>query len=284
MRAILFFATALIVSKRYDLFATDSSYARPTLLTITGSKSITVSGFRQKNAPNVFNVVTGGSSNVVYSNMELDATSKSANPAKNTDGWDIGDSTYVSLNSITVTNDDDCVAFKAGANYATVETISCTGSHGISVGSLGETNADIVQNIYVKGATMIISGKAAGIKTYPHKAGGSNSATVKNVTMTDFTVSGCDYAIQIQSCYNSDASACVNEGTANLSGVVFSGFSGTTDTKYEPATSNIDCGDSGACGITISGYSVKPPSGTGEVLCAHTPSNLGVTCTSGASG
>ena len=254
------------------------------MLYITGSKSITVSGFRQKNPPNVFNSVTGGSSNVAFSNLEMDAISKSSNAAKNTDGFDIGSSTYVTVNSITVTNDDDCVAFKPGANYATVESISCTGSHGISVGSLGQSNADVVQNIYVKGATMVNSTKAAGIKTYPHTSGGSNSATVSNVTMTDFTVANSDYAIQIQSCYNSDISACTGEGMAKLTDIVFSGFSGTTSTHYSPATSNLDCGDSGICGISISGYNVKPASGTGRVLCAHTPSTLGVACTAGASG
>ena len=233
----------------------------------------------QKNPPNVFVSITSGSSNVAVSGLTMTAVSTSSNPAHNTDGFDVGSSTYVTLTDNTVVNDDDCVAFKPGANYVTVENFSCTGSHGMSVGSLGESSADTVQNIYVSGAKMINSGKAAGIKTYSNSGGGS--ATVKNVTMTGFTVENCDYAIQLQPCYpSSGTSACTGKETAQLSGVIFSGFSGTTSSKESPVTSVIDCPDSGSCGVTISGYSVKPPSGTGEIECTHQPSNLGVTCSS----
>ncbi|PYI02024.1 endo-xylogalacturonan hydrolase A [Aspergillus sclerotiicarbonarius CBS 121057] len=268
----------------YDLFAKDTSYRRPTLLYITGGNNIEVSGLRQKNPPNVFNSVKGAATNIVFSNLRMDATSKSDNPAKNTDGFDIGESTYVTITEVTVVNDDDCVALKPSSNYVTVDTISCTGSHGISVGSLGKSNDDSVKNIYVTGATMINSTKAAGIKTYP--SGDSHGvSTVSNVTFNDFTVDNTDYAFQIQSCYGEDADYCEeNPGNAKLTDIVVSGFSGTTSDKYDPVVANIDCGADGTCGITISDFKVKAPSGDAEVLCANTPSDLGVTCTSGASG
>ena len=270
--------------RRWDLFASDSSYARPTLLYITGGSDITVSGLRQKNPPNVFNSVKGGSTNVVFSNLKMDATSKSDNLPKNTDGFDIGDSTYVTINNVNVSNDDDCVAFKPGANYATVNEITCTGSHGISIGSLGKSSSDTVKNIYVSNANMIDSTKAAGIKTYP--SGGSHgTSTVSNVTFTGFTVDNSDYAFQIQSCYGEDGGYCAdNAGTAKLTGIKVIGFSGTTSSKYAPITANLNCGSKGTCDVAISSYNVKPPSGTGKVLCANTPSALGVTCSSGASG
>lgn len=82
----------------------------------------------------------------------------------------------------TVTNQDDCVAFKPGANLVTVTDITCTGSHGLSVGSLGgSTGADSVTNVLVDGATMINSAKAVGIKLYDG-ASGHTAATVRNVT------------------------------------------------------------------------------------------------------
>lgn len=269
---------------RWDLFASDSSYARPTLLYITGGSDITISGLRQKNPPNVFNSVKGDSTNVVFSDLEMDATSKTDNDPKNTDGFDIGASTYVTISNVQVTNDDDCVAFKPGSNYVTVTDITCTGSHGLSVGSLGKSSDDTVKNIYVSGATMVDSTKAAGIKTYP--SGGSHGlSTVTNVTWDGVVVDGCDYAIQIQSCYGEDDSYCEEyPGDAVLTDVVFKSFSGTTSGKYDAVTGNLDCGADGTCGVTVSDYTVKPASGSGEVLCANTPSNLGVTCTSGASG
>ncbi|KAH8901334.1 family 28 glycoside hydrolase [Thozetella sp. PMI_491] len=268
----------------YDLFAQDSSYRRPTLFWISGSKNIILQNLKFKNAPNVFHSARGDSTNIQYIDVTLSATSKSSNPAKNTDGWDIGPASYVTISGAKVTNDDDCVAFKPGANYITVTDITCTGSHGLSVGSLGSTDTDTVSNILVSGATMIDSTKAAGIKLYP---GGSSHGTgvVKNVTWENVVVQNSDYAFQIQSCYNEDTSYCTsNPSDGQLSGIVVKNFSGTTSSKYDPVVMNLNCPADGTCGVTMSGITVKAPSGQAKILCASTPSSLGVTCSSGASG
>ena len=251
---------------------------------ITGGSNIEISNLRQKNPPNVFNSVKGGSRIVAFSDLTMDAISKSTNAAKNTDGFDIGESTEVTITNVSVTNDDDCVAFKPGVDGVTVTDITCTGSHGLSVGSLGKSSDDSVKNVYVSGATMINSTKAVGIKTYP--SGGSHGlSTVTNVTWTNVNVEGCDYAIQIQSCYGEDGDYCEEyPGDAVLTDIVFDGFSGTTSGKYDDVTANLDCGEDGTCGITISDYTVVAPGGENEVLCANTPEGLGVSCTSGASG
>lgn len=270
----------------YDLFASNSSYARPTLFYTTASSNIIIQNLRFKNAPNVFHSVGGSSTGIQFIDVSLSAVSKSANPAANTDGWDIGASSYVTITGATVINDDDCVAFKPGSNYVTVTNITCTGSHGLSVGSVGNKygTTDVVQNVYVSGATMINSAKAAGIKLYP--AGPSHgSATVTNITWDGIVVDNSDYAFQIQSCYGETAAYCAQyPSTAKLSGIVVKNVSGTTSTHYEPVVMNLDCPAAGTCGVTMSGVSLAAPSGTAKYLCANTPSTLGVTCTSGATG
>lgn len=270
----------------WDLFASDSSYQRPTLFYVDGSSNVGISNLVFKDAPNVFHSSTGGSSNVAYTNITLSAISTSDNEPKNTDGWDIGESTYVTINGASVLNDDDCVAFKPGANYVEVYDISCNGSHGISVGSLGSSpgSTDTVQNVYISGATMINSAKASGLKLYP---GGSDygSSVVSNVTFENFVVDNSDYAFQVQSCYGADEDYCEeNPSTAEITDVVVKGYSGTTSDAYAPVVANIDCPADGSCGITMSDMTVNAPSGSTEYLCANTPSDLGVTCTSGASG
>lgn len=270
----------------WEEFAVNSSYARPTLWYITGSSSITISDLTFKNPPNVFHSVTGSSTNVVYSGLTMSAVSTSSTVAHNTDGFDVGASTYVTIKNTTVVNDDDCVAFKSGTNYCTVDTITCTGSHGLSVGSLGGGvgATDSVKNVYVTNAKMINSAKAVGIKLYP--AGASHgTATVSNVTWTGVTVTGCDYAAQIQSCYGETAAYCTSTpSTATLTDINLINFSGTTNSTYSPVTANMDCPASGTCGVTFENWTVKSPSGTAEVLCANNKASLGVTCTSGASG
>ncbi|KAI9650435.1 hypothetical protein NHQ30_000450 [Ciborinia camelliae] len=271
----------------YDYFATNSSYARPTLHYITGASShITIKNLTVKNPPNVFFTVTGASTNIIYSDLTMTAASKSTTAPKNTDGFDIGNSTYVTLNNIVVSNQDDCVAFKPGANYTTVNTISCTGSHGISVGSLGKKVGitDSVTNLYVTGATMVNATKAIGIKLYP---GGSSygSATVSNVTFNDVNVKNSAWAAQIQSCYNSDATYCAsNPSTASVTDVYFTNFKGITSSKYSPDVANLNCPGSGTCNIYFSSWSVAPTSGTATFLCENIDVSTGITCSSGASG
>jgi len=269
----------------YDQWAADPDFARPTAIYIVGGSDITVSGFTMKNVPNAFIGQKGGVTNVNYASLTMTAASKSTNAPANTDGFDIGESTYTTIKSVYVSNQDDCVAFKSGCNYVTVEDITCAGTnHGLNVGSLGETNADWVENIYVSGATMINCGKAAGIKLYP---GGSahGTATVTNVTWNDITVSGCAYGAQIQSCYGNTAAYCAEyPSAATLTDVNFINIQGTTNTEYEPDVANIDCPADGTCDISFSGWDVVPPSGSAVNLCANTPSSIGLTCTSGASG
>lgn len=270
----------------WDLFAQDSSYDRPTMLYITGASSnVAVRNVKMINAPNVFVSATSGTSSVQLAGLALSAVSTSDNLPKNTDGFDVSGS-HVTLSDISIVNDDDCIAFKPGASYVTATNITCTGGHGISVGSLGSKSGstDTVSDVYVDGVTMIDTTKAAGIKLYP---GGSShgTAVVRNVTFANFVVDGADYAFQVQSCYNEDASYCAaSPSTAQLTDIIVSGFSGTTSSKYEPTVANIDCPAGGTCGIAMSGMTVKAPSGTGRYLCANTPSDLGVTCTDGASG
>lgn len=271
----------------WDEFAVNSDLSRPTLHMIQGASSgISISNLKVKNPPNVFFSVKSASSSITYSSLTMSATSKSTNLPKNTDGFDISGS-YVTISSVTVSNQDDCVAFKSGANYVTVTGITCTGSHGLSVGSLagGAGSSDSVKNIYVSQATMQTSTKAVGIKLYP---GGSShgTATVSNVTFDGVTVSGCDYAAQIQSCYNEDASYCSSyPSTATLTDIYFKNFSGTTSSKYSPVLANINCPAAGTCDVYFSGWTAKPPSGTAKYLCANIDnSNPGITCSSGASG
>lgn len=55
-----------------------------------------------------------------------------------------------------INNDDDCVSFKPNSTNIVVSNLNCTGSHGISVGSLGQyaSETDIVANVTVNRVIM----------------------------------------------------------------------------------------------------------------------------------
>ena len=70
----------------------------------------------------------------------------------------------------------------------------CNGSHGISVGSLGQYygETDIVANIYVSNISMNNAQNGARIKVFPgsndtKSISGGGSGYVKNITFMDFT-------------------------------------------------------------------------------------------------
>ncbi|RAL62995.1 hypothetical protein DID88_004082 [Monilinia fructigena] len=110
---------------------------------------------------------------------------------------------------------------------------------------------DSVTNVYVTGATIVNSSKAIGIKLYP---GGSKygTATVRNVTFNDFTVKNSDWAAQIQSCYNADATYCTsNPSTASVTEVYFTDFKGTTSSKHSPDVANLNCPGGGICDVNF---------------------------------
>ncbi|KAI5302196.1 hypothetical protein KEM55_001260, partial [Ascosphaera atra] len=173
-----------------------------------------------------------------------------------------------------------------GCNYLTVTNVTCAGkSHGLSIGSLGESSNDNVTNVYLDGAHMINATKAAGIKLY---SGGKGHGVpyVKNVTWSNVHVDGCAYGAQIQSCYGTDddEDCDKNPSKATLSDVHFNNFHGQVSGKYKEDTANLNCPGAGTCDVQFSNWNVTVPNKNAEVLCDNTPKDLGVECQSGASG
>ncbi|KAB8276110.1 pectin lyase fold/virulence factor [Aspergillus minisclerotigenes] len=267
----------------WESFATDTSLRRPTMLMISNSTDILLDNYKAQNPQGVFYSVGSQSARIAYSNLDLSAVSRSSTQPKNTDGFDIGDSTYVTVDNVNVVNQDDCIAFKAGLNYLTVQNVTCDGSHGLSVGSLAKyaDNVDTVQNVYVRGAVMKNSTKAAGIKIYP---GGTEHGygIVTNITWEDITVDNCDYAFQVSACYNEDESYCEeNPSNSTITGITLKNFHGTTTSRYSPTVAQFFCPVEGAkCQVQVDGWNVDAGSGTARVDCDNiSSSTLGIDCT-----
>jgi galacturan 1,4-alpha-galacturonidase len=186
----------ILTGSSYEKFAKDTSLRRPALICIGGGSNLELSHFRLENPPNVFNHIGEGTAVASISDKTLGAKlSWTVNP-KITDGIAIGKSTHVTVTTTRISNQDDCVTFKPGANLVAVDRVTCSGSHGMSVGSLGKSENDIVTNVDVKNVHMIQSTKVAGIKTSP-ACNGHGVSTVSNVIFTGFKVEDCGYLIQI---------------------------------------------------------------------------------------
>ena len=203
-----------------------------------------------------------------------------ANPAKNTDGFDTYRSSNIVIQNTRVDNTDDCVSFKPNSTSILVQNMWCNGSHGISVGSLGQYVGvmDIVEDILVYNVSMNNAGDGARIKVFPGAPdnvtlnSGGGSGYVKNVVYDTLDVSNVDWAIEVTGCYGvSNVTACaLRPPNFSISDVLFKDFSGVTSKKYSPDVATLSCPDVNSCtNIKAQNFTVKSPVGTNAVVCSH---------------
>jgi galacturan 1,4-alpha-galacturonidase len=251
----------------WDTFATNASLLRPITLTLFQAKNVLVENIHMINSPEWHNLVNEGQ-NVVFNNMNLNSVSTSANQASNTDGWDVYRSDNVAILNSVIVNDDDCVSFKPNSTNILVENLDCTGSHGISVGSLGQFPGvfDIVENVLAKNVKMNDAQNGARIKCWAGPNVGSG--IVKNVTFQNFVETAVGNPIIIDQCYETNATACAQfPSNTFIEDVWFDNISGTGTTSV---VASLACSPDGRCSnINLNGISLSFPSGTATYTCQN---------------
>ncbi|KAJ4129727.1 hypothetical protein NW754_004010 [Fusarium falciforme] len=271
----------------YDGLAVDPLLQRPVLFLVDGLHGGSVTGLRMDNPPSWFNLIAN-SSNIVVSDLNLQAVSTSVNLAKNSDGWDTYRSDSVVIQNSVINNDDDCVSFKPNSTNMVVQGLNCNGSHGISVGSLGQypDEFDIVENIYVYNVSLSNASDGARIKVWPGAftnfqsslSGGGGSGYVKNVTYDGVFNTNNDWAIELTQCYGQKNLTLCNEYPSNMiiSDILFKNVYGTTSKKYDPKVGTLVCSDTSKChNIQAHNISVSPPSGkTATWVCTNLDNSL----------
>ncbi|KAK3938448.1 exopolygalacturonase [Diplogelasinospora grovesii] len=277
----------------YDTYAADIYTLRPVLVGIDGLKDSVVSDLVMRYSPEYYHFVAN-SSNVVFNNINIAGASKSKNVAKNTDGWDTYRSQDITIMNSVINNGDDCVSFKPNSTNILVQSLSCNGSHGVSVGSLGQYKGefDIVESVMVSNISMHNASDGARIKVWPNAPsalsgdlqGGGGSGRVRNITYEDWTIDNVDYAIEITQCYGqSNLTLCQQyPSSLTIEDIVFRRFTGTTSKKYQPLIAAFACSSADVCGnIVASDINVLSPTGTNQAYCLNqNPANLDVECTS----
>ncbi|KAJ7366378.1 glycoside hydrolase family 28 protein [Mycena albidolilacea] len=251
----------------YDAFASNSSLLRPIILTIFQAKNVLVQNIKMLNSPEWFNLVNEGQ-NVTYSGITINAASTSSHGPSNTDGWDIYRSDNVVIKDSVINNGDDCVSFKVNSTNVLVSNLNCTGSHGISVGSLGQFAGmfDIVENVTSINVRMSNAQNGARIKAWA--GSGVGSGIVKNITFINFIESKVDNPVVIDQCYMTSAAACAQFPSNTLiQDVVFTQISGTSTGS---TVANLACSPGARCSnITVNNLALTPPSGTAKYACQN---------------
>lgn len=276
----------------YDLYAENEYILRPTLIGAIGLHNSSISNLNLVYSPTYYHFVAN-STNVLFDNINISGYSNDNNTAKNTDGWDTYRSSDITIQNSVVYNGDDCVSFKPNSTSILVQNVYCNGSHGMSVGSLGQYvgEYDIVEDIYVYNISMNNAATGARIKVWPNTPsalsgdlqGGGGTGTVSNITFDTMYINNVDYAIQIDQCYGQDNTTLCLEypSPLTISNIVIKNFTGTTSTKYDPEIASLACSSTTACSnVTVENINVLSPSGDNDAYCLNLDTSvLDVTCT-----
>ncbi|KAN0085444.1 Glycoside hydrolase [Elaphomyces granulatus] len=159
--------------------------------------SSTITGVTIKNSPvQVFSI--GGSTDLTLSQVTIDNSAGDSTGAHNTDAFDINQSTGVTITGAKVYNQDDCIAINSGKNILVTDSY-CHGGHGLSIGSVGGRNDNVVSNVTFSNSQVVNSQNGVRIKAFYGETGSIDGITYENITLSGIT----SYGIVIRQDYTS---------------------------------------------------------------------------------
>lgn len=197
--------------------------------------------------------------------MTIDNSDGDAGGGHNTDGFDIGSSSSITISGAKVYNQDDCVAINSGTDI-TFENGVCDGGHGLSIGSVGGRSDNTVDTVTFSGST--VSNSVNGIRI---KAKSDETGTISGVTYKDITLDTISkYGILIEQNYDGgDLDGEVTTGIP-ITGLTISGISGSGAVDSDGTNIAIACGDGSCSDWTWSDVSVSGGEDYDE--CSNVPS------------
>jgi polygalacturonase len=209
-----------------------------------------ISGLNIKNTPvQCFSV--SGSTDLVLDKITIDNSAGDTQGGHNTDAFDVGTSTGITISNAHVQNQDDCLAINSGNNIV-FSGGYCSGGHGLSIGSVGGRANNDVSNVLITGSQIVNSDNGVRIKTVYDATG-----SVNNVTYSDITLSGIHkYGIVIEQDYQNGSPTGTPTGGVPITDVTIRGITGSVDSSA--TTVYILCAK-GACsdwawsGVSIAG-------------------------------
>jgi len=255
-------------AKWWDGEGTNGGKTKPKFFyahSLTGTSSIT--GLNILNTPvQCFSV--NSATGLTISDVTIDNSAGDTDElGHNTDAFDVGSSTDITISGANVKNQDDCLAVNSGTSI-TFTGGTCSGGHGLSIGSVGGRDDNTVSDVTISSSTVTNSANGVRIKTVSGATG-----TVKGVTYKDITLSSISsYGIVIEQDYENGSPTGTPTDGVPITDLTISGVTGTVDSS---ATNIYILCASGACSDwTWSGVSVT--GGKTSSACENIPS--GASC------
>lgn len=229
--------------------------------------SSSITGLNVKNTP-VQGFSINGAKELTLDHITIDNTAGDVtNGGHNTDAFDVGSSTGVYITNANIKNQDDCLAVNSGTDiHFTGGT--CSGGHGISIGSVGGRSDNVVKNVIISGSTIVDSDNGVRIKTVSGATGSVSGVSYSDITLKNIK----KYGIVIQQDYENGSPTGKPTTGVPITDLTIKNVKGTV------ASSGTDvyilCGRSSCSNWTWTGNSVT--GGKKSTSCSNVPS--GASC------
>lgn len=249
----------------WDSKGTNGGKTKPKFMYAHDLDDATVSGLHIKNTP--VQAVSVQANNLSLKDLTIDNSDGDGNGGHNTDAFDVSESDGVYISGAVVKNQDDCLAINSGKNIE-FSGGSCSGGHGLSIGSIGGRDNNDVQNVTIRDSTISDSANGLRIKTKVDEQGSVTDVTYSNIKLSGIS----DYGIVVQQDYKNGGSSGTPSNDIKVSGVTFDGVTGSVDDDAAPVY--ILCGE-GSCS-DWNWKSVDISGGEKSDECQNMPS--GISC------
>ncbi|KAK8209487.1 putative extracellular polygalacturonase [Phyllosticta capitalensis] len=215
-----------------------------------------ISGLNVKNTP-VQGFSVNGASNlelrdITIDNSDGDETNSDGDAlGHNTDAFDVGSSDGVYISGATIYNQDDCLAINSGTNI-TFTGGTCSGGHGLSIGSVGGRDDNTVSSVTISDSTIKDSQNGVRIKTVYDATGEVSDITYSGITLSGIT----KYGIVIEQDYENGSPTGDPTDGVPITGLTVSDVTGSVSddaTQIYILCADGACSDWSWSGVSITG-------------------------------
>lgn len=230
-------------------------------------KQSTISDLNVKNTP-VQGFSINSATDLTLDSITIDNSAGDTDElGHNTDAFDVGSSTGITISNANIKNQDDCLAINSGTNIHFVGG-TCSGGHGLSIGSVGGRSDNTVDGVVIESSTISNSQNGVRIKTVYDATGSVNNVTYKDITLSGIT----KYGIVIEQDYENGSPTGTPTTGVPITDLTLNKVTGSVSSSATPVY--ILCGSGSCSEWTWSGVSVT--GGSKSSKCENVPS--GASC------
>lgn len=255
-------------SKWWDGKGSNGGKTKPNFFYAHSMKQSTIKGLNVKNSPVQFMSINSATDLSVIGVTYDNSAGDSGELGHNTDAFDVGSSQNIYISGAVVHNQDDCLAINSGTNI-TFTGGSCTGGHGLSIGSVGGRSDNTVDTVHITNSKVINSDNGVRIKTVSGATGKVNGVTFSGITLSNIA----KYGIVIEQDYENGSPTGTPTTGVPITDLTVTGVKGTVASSG--TNTYLLCGKGSCSGWSWSGNSVT--GGKQSTKCQNIPSG-GAAC------